>query len=76
MHGVLMGGTLGNTITEGLRDRYGYIVPELPFGARTTPTADGAGRIDPGRAPLRARAQTEVAQHPVHRGRHPIPDRR
>ncbi len=37
VHGVLTGGTLWDTVVEGLRDRYRCIVPELPFGAHTTP---------------------------------------
>ena len=37
LHGVLMNGTLWDTAVEGLRDRYRCIVPELPFGAHTTP---------------------------------------
>ena len=37
LHGVLIGGTLWDTVTDGLRDRYRCIVPELPFGAHTTP---------------------------------------
>ncbi len=61
MHGMLMGGTL--------RDRYGYIVPEPPFGAPTRPMPDDAGRTEPGRAPLHMRASTGVAPHPVHRVR-------
>jgi len=32
-----MGGSLWDTVEEGLRDRYRCIVPELPFGAHTTP---------------------------------------
>ncbi len=37
LHGVLMNGSLWNGIVEGLRDRYRCIVPELPFGAHSTP---------------------------------------
>ena len=76
MHWVLMRGTLRDTVTEGLRDRYGCIVPELPFGAHTTPMQDDAGRTDPGRVPRRVRASTGVARHAVHRVRSPMPDRR
>ena len=35
LHGVLMGGTLWDTVVGGLGDRYRCIVPELPFGAHT-----------------------------------------
>ena len=42
LHGVLMGGTLWDTVVDGLRDRYRCIVPELPFGAHTTPMPDDA----------------------------------
>ena len=42
LHGVLMGGTLWDTVVGGLRDRYRCIVPELPFGAHTTPMPDDA----------------------------------
>ena len=42
LHRVLMGDTLWDTVIEGLRDRYRCIVPELPFGAHTTPTPDDA----------------------------------
>ena len=42
LHGVLTGGTLWDTVVGGLRDRYCCIVPELPFGAHTTPMPDDA----------------------------------
>ena len=42
LHGVLMSGTLWDTVVGGLRDRYRCIVPELPFGAHTTPMPDDA----------------------------------
>ena len=42
LRGVLMGGTLWDTVVGGLRDRYRCIVPELPFGAHTTPMPDDA----------------------------------
>ena len=37
LHGVLMNGTLWVTVVGGLGDCYRCIVPELPFGAHTTP---------------------------------------
>ena len=42
LHGVLMNGTLWDGVVGGLGDRYRYIVPELPFGAHTTPMPDDA----------------------------------
>ena len=42
LHGVLMNGTLWDEVVGGLRDRYRCIVPELPFGAHTTPMPDDA----------------------------------
>ena len=42
LHGVLMNGTLWDTVGGGLGDRYRCIVPELPFGAHTTPMPDDA----------------------------------
>ena len=42
LHGVLMSGTLWDTVVGGLGDRYRCIVPELPFGAHTTPMPDDA----------------------------------
>ena len=43
LYGVLMGGTLWDTVVERLRDRYRCIVPELPFGVHTTPMPDDPG---------------------------------
>ncbi|GEM_PF-4025857 len=37
-----MGGSVWDTVTEGLRDRYRCIVPEPPSGAHTAPMPDGA----------------------------------
>ncbi len=42
LHGVLMNGTLWDAVVGGLGDRYRCIVPELPFGAHTTPMPDDA----------------------------------
>ena len=42
LHGVLMNGTLWDEVVGGGRDRYRCIVPELPFGAHTTPMPDDA----------------------------------
>ena len=42
LHGVLMNGTLWDTVVGGLRDRCRCIVPELPFGAHTMPMPDDA----------------------------------
>ena len=42
LHGVLMNGTLWDEVVGGLGDRYRCIVPELPFGAHTTPMPDDA----------------------------------
>ena len=40
LHGVWLGGSLWATVIKGLRDRFRCIVPELPFGAHTTPMPD------------------------------------
>ena len=45
LHGVLVNGTLWDIVVGGLRDRYRCIVPELPFGAHTTPMPDDADGI-------------------------------
>ena len=42
LHRVLTNGPLWDTVVEGLQDRYRRIVPELPFGAHTTPMLDDA----------------------------------
>ena len=54
LHGVLMGGSLWDTVVEGLGDRYRCVVPELPFGAHTTPMPDGADLSLPAVATLLA----------------------
>ena len=63
LHGVLMGGSLWDTVTEGLRDRYRCIVPELPFGAHTTPMPDDADLSLPAIATLIAEFLTELDPH-------------
>ncbi len=45
---------------EGLGDRYRCIVPELPFGAHTTPMPDGADLPLPALATLIAEFLTEL----------------
>ena len=60
LHGVLMGGTLWDTVTEDLRDRYRCIVAELPFGAHTTPMPDDADLSLPALATLIAEFLTEL----------------
>ena len=60
LHGVLMNGTLWDTVVEGLRDRYRCIVPELPFGAHTTPMPDDADLSLPALATLVAGFLTEL----------------
>ena len=60
LHGVLMNGTLWDTVIEGLRDRYRCIVPELPFGAHTTPMPDDADLSLPALATLIAEFLTEL----------------
>ena len=52
LHGVLMHSTLWDTVVDSLRDRYRCIVPELPFGAHTTPMPDDADLSLPGLATL------------------------
>ena len=42
LHGVLMNGSLWNVVVDGLRNNYRCIVPELPFGAHSTPMPDDA----------------------------------
>ena len=42
LHGVVMSGTLWDTVVGGLEDRHRCIVPELPCGAHTAPMPDDA----------------------------------
>ena len=65
LHGVLMGGSLWDTVIEGLRDRFRCVVPELPFGAHTTPMPDGADLSLPEIATLLAEFLTELDLHQV-----------
>ena len=65
LHGVLMGGSLWDTVVGGLRDRYRCIVPELPFGAHTTPMLDDADLSLPALATLIAEFLTELDLHRV-----------
>ena len=60
LHGVLMNGTLWDTVVGGLRDRYRCIVPELPFGAHTTPMPDDADLSLPALATMIAGFLTEL----------------
>ena len=66
LHGVLMNGTLWDTVVGGLRDRYRCIVPELPFGAHTTPMPDDADLSLPALATLIAGFLTELDLQPRH----------
>ena len=59
LHGVLMNGTLWDTVVGGLGDRYRCIVAELPFGAHTTPMPDDADLSLPALATLIAEFLTE-----------------
>ena len=65
LHGVLMNGTLWDAVVGGLRDRYRCIVPELPFGAHTTPMPDDADLSLPALATLIAEFLTELDLHHV-----------
>ena len=65
LHGVLTGGSLWGTVVEGLGDRYRCVVPELPFGAHTTPMPDGADLSLPAIATLLAEFLTELDLHEV-----------
>ena len=65
LHGVLMGGSLWDTVVEGLGDRYRCIVPELPFGAHTTPMPDDADLSLPALATQIAEFLTELDLHHV-----------
>ena len=60
LHGVLMGGSLWDAVVEGLGDRYRCVVPELPFGAHTTPMPAGADLSLPAIATLLAEFLTEL----------------
>ena len=60
LHGVLMSGTLWDTVVGGLGDRYRCIVPELPFGAHTTPMPDAADLSLPALATMIAEFLTEL----------------
>ena len=60
LHGVLMGGTLWDTVVGGLRDDCRCIVPELPFGAHTTPMPDDADLTLPALATMIAGFLTEL----------------
>ena len=60
LHGVLMNGTLWDTVVDGLEDRYRCIVPELPFGAHTTPMPDDADLSLPVLATMIAEFLTEL----------------
>ena len=65
LHGVLMNGTLWDTVVEGLGDRYRCIVPELPFGAHSTPIPDDADLSLPALATMIAEFLTELDLHHV-----------
>ena len=65
LHGVLMNGTLWDTVTEGLGDRYRCIVPELPFGAHTMPMPDDDDLSLPALATLIAEFLTKLDLHQV-----------
>ena len=58
-----MGGSLWDTVTEGLRDSYCCVVPELPFGAHTTPMPEGADLSLPAIATLFAEFLTKLDLH-------------
>jgi len=65
LHGLLMNGTLWDTVTDGLEDRYRCIVPDLPFGAHTTPMPDNADLSLPALATLIAEFLTELDLHQI-----------
>ena len=65
LHGVLMNGTLWDSVVGGLRGRYRCIVPELPFGAHTTPMPDDADLSLPALATVVVEFLTELDLHHV-----------
>ena len=68
LHGVLMGGSLWDTVVDGLGDRYRCVVPELPFGAHTTPMPDRADLSLPAMPTLLAEFLTELDLQQGHAG--------
>ena len=66
LHGVLMNGTLWDTVVGGLGDRYRCIVPELPFGAHTTPMPDDADLSLPALAIHDRRVPHRIGPAPRH----------
>ena len=64
LHGVLMNGTVWNTVVAGLGDRYRCIVSEFPFGAHTTPMPDDADLSLPALATLLTRTSTPSSPSP------------
>ena len=73
LHGVLMNGTLWEDVVDGLRDRYRCIVPELPFGAHTTPMPDDPDLSLPALATLIAEIFRRVKSQPrLMRPRRPV----
>ena len=66
LHGVLMSGTLWDTVVGGLGDRYRCIVPELPFGAHTTPMPDDADLSLPALATMIRRLPHRIRPAPRH----------
>ena len=65
LHGVLMNGSLLDTVTDGLRDPCRGIVPELPFGAHNTPMPGGPDLSLPALATLIAEFLAELDLHRV-----------
>ena len=65
LHGVSMNGTLWDAVVGGRRDRYRCIVPELPFGAHTTPMPDDADLSLAALATMIADLLTELDLHHV-----------
>ena len=65
LHGVLMNGTLWDTVVAGLGARYRCVVPELPFGAHTTPMPDDADLSLPALATILTEFLTEPDLHQV-----------
>ena len=65
LHGVLMNGTLWDSVVAGMEDRWRCIVAELPFGAHSAPMPDDADLSLPALATSLAEFVTELDLHQV-----------